>query len=273
MATGKELLARFIHEHSNRRAHPFVAINCGALHEGLLAAELFGYEKGAFTGAQGLKKRLIEAAAGGSLFLDEIGETSQAMQVKLLRVIEQRELLRVGGARPIPADVRWVAATNRDLIQAIEEGRFRRDLYFRLNVAELHLPPLRERRDDIPLPAHHFLHLKGDAMQPSAREIAPDTLRILQGYDYPGNVRELANLIERALALTEGPLIEPRHLPQHLHRTTAKPAAATLPTLQQHEQAYIRQVLQHTAGNRTQAAEILNIDRVSLWRKLKKMRE
>lgn len=271
--TGKELLARFIHQHSQRHAGPFLAINCGALHEELLASELFGHEKGAFTGAMNQKSGLIEAASGGTLFLDEIGETSPAMQVKLLRVLENREFYRVGGNQPLEVDVRFLAATNRDLAEAVNERRFRHDLYFRLNVVEFHLPSLAERRDDIPLLAHYFLHRHGLRMGRTLKDISPEAMAILQGYDYPGNIRELANLMERALALAEGQRLEVWHLPEQLRSLklwVLRPGDEPLPSLEEQERRYILQVLEHTAGNRTQAAQILGIDRVSLWRKLKR---
>jgi len=271
--TGKELLARFIHQHSLRRDGPFVAINCGALHGELLANELFGHEKGAFTGAQARKKGLIEVASGGTLFLDEIGETPQAMQVKLLRVIEQQELFRVGGNRPVQVDVRFLGATNRNLGEAVEQGRFRHDLYFRLNVVEMRLPPLADRRDDIPLLARHFLRRQEALLGRPIHAIAPEAMQLLMGYDYPGNVRELANLIERGVALAEGDSLEAHHLPEHLRAVRVKalrPATDRLPTLEEQERQYILQILEHTGGNRTQAAQILGIDRVSLWRKLKR---
>ncbi len=271
--TGKELLARFVHDHSPRRIGPFVAINCGALHEELLASELFGHERGAFTGAQAQRKGLVEAAEGGTLFLDEIGETSPAMQVKLLRVIEGRELYRVGGTEPVRVDVRFVAATNRNLAEAVEEGRFRRDLFYRLNVVELKLPPLAERREDIPLLARHFLLRKSARLGRTLRGISPEAMALLTHYDYPGNVRELANLIERGVALAEGDTLEARHLPEHLRSVRVavlREAGQRLPTLEEEERRYILEVMERTGNNRTQAAEILGIDRVSLWRRLKR---
>ena len=271
--TGKGLLARFVHEHSPRRAGPFVAINCGALHEELLANELFGHEKGAFTGAQSERKGLIEVAEGGTLFLDEIGETSQGMQVKLLRVIEERELFRVGGNKPVRVDLRLIAATNRNLAEAVEEGRFRRDLYFRLNVVELKLPPLADRRGDIPLLARHFLQRQAALLDRPQCAISPEAMELLMAYDYPGNIRELANLIERGVALAEGDTVEVRHIPDHLRAvklSVLRQSADRLPTLEQQERQYVLLALEKTGGNRTQAAQILGIDRVSLWRKLKR---
>jgi len=272
--TGKELLARYLHLHSSRAAGPFVAINCGAFQEELLANELFGHEKGAFTGADRVKHGLFEVAARGTLFLDEIGEMSLPMQVKLLRVLQERELFRVGGTEPIAVDVRIIAATNIDLPEAVDHGRFRSDLWFRLNVVHLILPPLRERRDDIPLLTYYFLRKHALAMGREVADITPEAMQLLSGYDWPGNVRELANVVERGVALTRSELIEVAHLPEALRelKTRILPVSGSkLPTLDEFETNYIRQVLEHTAGNRSQAAEILGIDRVSLWRKIKRI--
>ncbi len=275
--TGKELLARYVHTNSSRSEHrglsSFVAVNCGALQEELLANELFGHEKGAFTGADRVKRGLIEIAEGGTLFLDEVTEMSPAMQVKLLRVLQERELLRVGGTEPVAVDVRFIAATNRDLQESVANGRFRADLYFRLNVVNLALPPLRERRDDIPLLAFFFLRKFALAMARPVADIAPDALRLLNGYDYPGNVRELANLIERGVALARGNLLELAHLPDSLRSLSVRigtPRGGDLHSLERNEATYIAQVLEHTSGNRNQAADILGIDRVSLWRRIKR---
>ncbi len=195
--TGKELMARYLHLHSARASQAFVAVNCGALQEELLANELFGHEKGAFTGADRQKPGLIEMAAGGTLFLDEIAEMSPAMQVKLLRVLQERELLRVGGIEPVKVDARFIAATNRDLQEGVVSGRFRSDLYFRLNVVNLALPSLRDRQDDIPLLVFHFLKKFAQAMGKPVEDVAPEALALLAHHDFPGNVRELANLVER----------------------------------------------------------------------------
>jgi len=272
--TGKELLARYLHLHSNRADGPFIAINCAAFQEELLANELFGHEKGAFTGADRVKQGLFEVAAHGTLFLDEIGEMSLPMQVKLLRVLQERELFRVGGTTPITVDVRIVAATNIDLPEAVDSGRFRSDLWFRLNVVHLVLPPLRERRDDIPLLAYYFLRKHALAMGREVVDITPEAMQLLSGYDWPGNVRELANVIERGVALARGELIEVAQLPEALRDMKARIlpiSGSKLPTLDEFETEYIRQVLEHTRGNRSQAAEILGIDRVSLWRKIKRI--
>jgi DNA-binding NtrC family response regulator len=271
--TGKEVFARYIHLHSNRADGPFFAINCGAFTEELLSNELFGHEKGAFTGAVATKKGLVEMASAGTLFLDEITEMPPPMQVKLLRVIQEREVLRVGGTNPVKVDVRFVAATNRDIHESIKKGSFRNDLYFRLNVVSLFLPPLSERRDDIPLLSYYFLNKYTVLMKKEIRAISPDVIAILQGYDFPGNVRELENIIERGVALANGSSIEIAHLPEDLKVISIKTfrkKEGKIPSLEDQEVAYIQWVLKEVGGNRTTAAQILGIDRVSLWRKLKK---
>lgn len=272
--TGKELLARFLHNHSRRARGPFLAVNCGALHDELLASELFGHEKGAFTGALQQKSGLFEAAAGGTLLLDEVAETSPAMQVQLLRVLQEREVLRVGARKPVPVDVRVIAASNRRLDAVVERGEMREDLYFRLNVVTLTLPSLRERRDDIPLLAYFFLKRHALSMGKRVEDFEPQVLERLASYDFPGNVRELSNVIERAVALSGSPRISVAELPASLREGAIRVIPVDgdpLPTLEQHEAAYILKVLERTGGNRTQAAEILGIDRVSLWRKLKRL--
>ena len=271
--TGKELLARYVHVSSNRAAGPFFAINCGAFNEELLSSELFGYEKGAFTGAVNMKKGLIEMATGGTLFLDEITEMAPSMQVKLLRVIQEKELIRVGGTTSLSVDVRFVAASNRDLQDAMKSGSFRQDLYFRLNVVSLRIPPLSERKDDIPLLSYYFLKKYSTLMKKSVTELSGDVLSLLMGYDFPGNVRELENIIERGTALTNGTIIELAHLPEDLKELnikTFRKKEGKIPSLDEQEEAYIKWVLTEAAGNKTLAAQILGIDRVSLWRKLKK---
>jgi DNA-binding NtrC family response regulator len=272
--TGKELLARYIHNTCSQRADgPFFAINCGAFTEELLSNELFGHEKGAFTGASTMKKGLIEMASGGTLFLDEITEMSPAMQVKLLRVIQEKEVLRLGATEPVKVDVRFIAATNRDIQDAIKNGRFRQDLYFRLNVVSLHIPPLSERRDDIPLLSYYFLKKYGTIMKKDITEISQDVLSLLMNYDFPGNVRELENIIERGVALANGNTIEVAHLPEDLKELSIKTfrkKEGKIPSLEQQEMAYIQWVLKEVGENKTLAAQILGIDRVSLWRKLKK---
>ncbi|MEJ2314581.1 MAG: sigma-54 dependent transcriptional regulator [Nitrospirota bacterium] len=271
--TGKELFARYIHFMSKRAEGPFFGINCGALTEDLLSNELFGHERGAFTGATSMKKGLIEASSGGTLFLDEITEMSPAMQVKLLRVLQEKELLRLGSTVPVPVDVRVIAATNADVQEAIGDGRFRQDLYFRLNVISIHIPPLVERRDDIPLLSQYFLRKYSALMKKDVREVSPSVMDVLMNYDFPGNVRELENIIERGVALSNGPSIELAHLPEDLKALnvrTFRRKDERLPTLEEQEIAYIKWVLKETGGNKTQAAQMLGIDRVSLWRKMKK---
>jgi DNA-binding NtrC family response regulator len=271
--TGKELIARFIHRHSRRAQGTFLALNCGAFTEELLTSELFGHERGAFTGAVAQKKGLIEMAKGGTLFLDEVTEMSPGMQVRLLRVLQERELIRVGGTEAIPVDVRFVAATNRNVRDAIEAGQFRQDLYFRLNVVTLALPPLAQRRDDVPMLAHFFLKKHAQRMGKKVESISDDVIRLLQGYAFPGNVRELENLVERGVALAKGSVLEMSHLPEDLRRTSLevfRREGGRFPSLEEQERAYIKWVLKEVDGNRSRAAAILGIDRVSLWRKLKR---
>ena len=271
--TGKELFARYLHHHSGRRAGPYMGINCGAFTADLLANELFGHEKGAFTGANALKKGLIEAGSGGTLFLDEVAEMPLPMQVKLLRVLQEREVLRLGGTKPVKCDVRVIAATNRDLAAAVAAGNFRHDLFFRLNVVDLHIPPLAQRRDDIPLLAQHFLRKYAARMRKPVTRIAAEAMAVLMAHPFPGNVRELENLVERGVAIAGGDTIEAAHLPGGLLASAAPapqpPAGAPLPTLEQQEMDYIQRVLDSVGGNQTAAAQILGINRVSLWRKLR----
>ena len=271
--TGKELLARFIHENSPRKNGPKLSINCGVFSEELLANELFGHEKGAFTGATETKKGLVEMANGGTLFLDEITEMSPAMQVKLLRLLQEKEVQRVGGTVPIKIDVRFIAATNRDIQQEIKAGHFRQDLYFRINVVSLRIPPLAERKDDIPLLCHHFIEKYAGLTGKKVTDITPEALELLASYDFPGNVRELENVIERGVALTRTDVIDIKQLPEDLRGLsfqTFRHKEGELPSLGDQEKAYIQWVLTETKGNKTVAAQILGIDRVSLWRKLKK---
>jgi transcriptional regulator with PAS, ATPase and Fis domain len=220
-----------------------------------------------------MKKGLVEMASGGTLFLDEITEMPPSMQVKLLRVIQEKELLRVGGTEPIKVDARLVAATNRDVHEAMKGGSFRQDLYFRLNVVSLRVPPLSERRDDIPLLSYYFLKKYSTLMNKPVKEISEDVVSLLMGYDFPGNVRELENIIERGVALANGESIELAHLPEDLKELnirTFRKKEGRIPSLEEQETAYIKWVLNEAGGNRTLAAQILGIDRVSLWRKLKK---
>ena len=274
--TGKELFARYLHHNSGRHDGPYTALNCGAFTEQLLANELFGHEKGAFTGASGLKKGLIEAGSGGTLFLDEVTEMPPSMQVNLLRVLQEREVLRLGATKPVKCDIRVIAATNRDIGDAVKSGAFRQDLYFRLNVVNLHIPALSERLGDIPLLGHYFLQKYSAQMRKDVTKISPDALAILMGYAFPGNVRELENIVERGTALTHGDTIETTHLPENLRDLgvlTFHKRNGRLPSLEEQEREYIRRVLEEVHGNQTAAAQILGINRASLWRKLKAQQE
>ena len=299
--TGKELVARAIHSTSERAAAPFVSINCGAFTETLLESELFGYMKGSFTGAGSNRKGLFEAAEGGTIFLDEIGETTPAMQVKLLRVLQERSIRRVGGLEEIPVDVRVVAATNRDLSQMVEDGTFRNDLFYRISVIPIEMPPLRARRTDVPDLVQHFLEKYSAAANRPTLEVSEETMRYLESYDWPGNVRELENTIERAVALEHGRVagldrrredngppagvvdrrIKAEWLPERILRY--KPRVVSdfdLPDegidleayLSQLEKDYIIHALQRTSGNQTRAAEILKMSVRSLRHLLDKHR-
>ena len=268
--TGKALVARAIHQLSPRKDHPFVSFNCGGFTEELISAELFGYEKGAFTGAAATKIGLLESASGGTVFLDEVGEMPPTMQVKLLHVIQERRILRVGSTRPIDLDIRIVAATNRDLKHEVAQGNFREDLFYRLNVVTIPLPGLSERRDDIPLLVNHFIDKYSLAFRKKVSTIQPQALQILMGYTFPGNIRELENIIERAVALTDCDQIRPQDLPQdiqHLEFDTIE-GEGLLP-LDELEKRYIAKVLETTGFNKGLTAQILNIPRTTLWRKLK----
>ncbi|HKW87076.1 MAG TPA: sigma-54 dependent transcriptional regulator [Nitrospiraceae bacterium] len=270
--TGKELIARAIHANGPRREKLFVPVNCAALPDTLLETELFGHEKGAFTGATGVKQGLFETAHEGTIFLDEIGDMGLALQVKLLRVIQEQEVRRVGGTGSIKVDVRIIAATNRDLASLVKEGRFREDLFYRLNVVRIGLPPLRERREDIPMLAHHFLQkFSGSRTHPIAGFV-PDALALLQRYHWPGNVRELENAIERAVSLSHGPLVLPDDLPEAIRNAEADSCEDTagkdeaLLTLDEVEKRHLMRVLRETGGNKARAAKILGIDRRTLYR-------
>jgi DNA-binding NtrC family response regulator len=270
--TGKELFAKYLHRQSTRADGPYTAINCGAFSEQLLTNELFGHEKGAFTGATALKKGLIEVSAGGTLFLDEVTEMTPSMQVKLLRVLQEKEVLRVGGTRPVKCDVRVLAATNRDVNEAVKNGSFREDLYFRLNVVNLRIPPLSQRKGDIPLLARHFLIKYASRMKKPVTRISDEVLTLLMDYPFPGNVRELENLIERGTAMAQADIIEVGHLPESFQNAGSfgfRKVAGRFPTLDEQEQTYITRVLDEVKGNQTVAAQILGINRASLWRKLK----
>lgn len=271
--TGKELVAKAIHNLSPRSENKFIAFNCGSFTEELMANELFGHEKGAFTGATQAKSGLLDVAHGGTVFLDEIGDMPLTMQVKLLRVIQEKEFLRVGGVKPIHVDVRFIAATHRDLKDDVEKGRFRQDLYYRLNVITIPLPPLANRTGDIPILVHHFLSQKSQAMKKDIHEVDREAMDLLCQYSWPGNVRELENIIERAVALENGPTIQVDDLPDdilNLSIETYRKGSSTIPSLEEQEKNYIKWILEKTEGNKTKAAKIMGIDRVSLWRKLKR---
>jgi DNA-binding NtrC family response regulator len=270
--TGKEVIARYIHELSARADGPFLSINCAALPEGLLESELFGHVKGSFTGAVRDKQGLVAAARGGTFFLDEIGEMSPATQVKLLRVLQEREAIPVGGTEAIPVDVRVVAATNRDLEDDIKRGRFRTDLYYRLNVINIELPPLRERRDDIQVLWEEFLSRIATERSEKPKALSEAAKQALLSYSWPGNVRELENALERAVVLSKGEAIDLPALPDKLTEHRAEPLVAERPhanpTLDVIERAYITWVLESEGGNKTRAAEVLGIDPSTLYRKL-----
>ena len=282
--TGKELVARLVHERSPRADGPFVVVNCAAIPHSLLESELFGHKKGAFTGADYDRDGSFQTADAGTLFLDEVGEMAPAMQAKILRAIELGEIKQVGSDEPVRTDVRVIAATNRDLDAPVEAGKFRQDLFYRLNVVNIDLPPLRKRKADIPVLAQHFVEgFARDMGKPGVR-LSGDALAALSVYSWPGNVRELENAIERAVMMAEGDTIAPRDLPHEVveslagasaagHRDggvnwEALPGRGDVPTLDEVELAYIQEVLRRCKGNRTKAAKMLGITPVTIWRKL-----
>jgi DNA-binding NtrC family response regulator len=265
--TGKELVARALHSRSPRRLNPLVVVNCGALPEGILESELFGHEAGAFTGARARHKGRFEAAEGGTVFLDEIGEVSPKVQVELLRVLEEKKVTRLGGNTPIPVDFRVVAATHRDLAALVKEGGFREDLYWRLNVVVIELPPLRERPGDILLLADHFVGRFAQAMNRRPCALSPAAKDALLAYPWPGNVRELQNAIERAVVVAKGDVIEAGDLPV---RVTAKPGPAGPMSLAEAEKQHIQAVLEASGWNITRAARALDVDRVTLYHKIRR---
>jgi DNA-binding NtrC family response regulator len=275
--TGKELIARSIHLQSRRADQAFMAVNCGALAENLLESELFGHVRGAFTGAWTDTKGVFEVADKGSLFLDEVGEMSQALQVKLLRVLQDHEIRRVGGNTTLKVDVRIISATNKDLRREMEAGRFREDLYYRLNVFHIEVPPLRERVEDIRLLAHLFLERYALQMGKTVRGFDHRAMYQILHYPFPGNVRELENVVQRAVALSEGDEIRVEDLPRQLRETTIPLIGAPEPvprlpedlTLEALERLYIEQTLAGAAGNASVAARKLGISRSTLWRKMK----
>lgn len=279
--TGKELVARALHGNSRRRGGPFVAVNCAALSEDLLESELFGHERGAFTGADRQKQGKFELASGGTLFLDEVGELGARIQAKLLRALQEREIDRVGGRRPVPVDIRLVAATNRDLEVAVGAGEFREDLYYRLNVLYVETPPLRERREDIPVLARHFVEKYARECGVRPREISPEAGVFLARYDWPGNVRQLGNAIEQAMVLGSSETIGVEDLPEYLKAPSrgdseASDRAPNLPqTLEEvvlaTKREFVENVLELTGGNRKQAAVILGIHPKSMSRLLERL--
>jgi DNA-binding NtrC family response regulator len=262
--TGKELLARAIHVESPRHGGPFVPVSCAALTDTLLESELFGHEKGAFTGATARRKGTFETANGGTLFLDEIGDISAKLQVDLLRVLEDRRFCRVGGSEPISVDVRIIAATNRNLKKAVDDGQFREDLYYRLHVIPIVLPPLRERREDIPLLVEDLLERLSIELKRPIDGVSREGMALLMAHPFPGNIRELRNILERAIVVAAGPVIQPGDL--NLPAGTAR----TDDTLDAVERQHIARVLEQTGGNISQAARILDIDRVTLYNKVRK---
>jgi two-component system, NtrC family, response regulator PilR len=268
--TGKGLVAQAIHFHSLRRDKPMVSLNCGAMPEALLESELFGHMKGAFTGADSNKKGLLEAAEKGTIFLDEIGEMTPVMQVKLLRVLQERRFRRVGGLEELQADIRVIAATNQDLAKAVSEGRFREDLYYRINVIPIQLPPLRDRREDIPLIAEHFLAKFAEQMEKPVTGVSRSALELLMQYEWPGNIRELENVLERAVALETTPAILPESLPASIRGAAPKNGAVVAETLpeggfdleahvKEIERGYIAQALERAGGVQVKAAEMLGM--------------
>ena len=275
--TGKELVARAIHLNSSRSSNPFLAINCGALPESLLESELFGHTKGSFTGAISDKKGLFRSAAGGTLFLDEIGDMPTALQVKLLRALQEHEVTPIGLAKPVKFDARIVAATNKDLETEVKEGRFREDLFYRLNVIELSIPPLRDRREDIPLLVKHFVAKSASAQKTAEKPVVRDALSALVNYDWPGNVRELENAIERAFILS-GDEIDLESMPAKVRENGGRSFASHdnesfRPTLDEMERRYVLEILHGVGDDKAKAATILGIDLSTLYRKLKRYEE
>ncbi|HER35016.1 MAG TPA: sigma-54-dependent Fis family transcriptional regulator [Halothiobacillaceae bacterium] len=269
--SGKELAARATHDRSDFADTPYIVIDCGALTDTLLENELFGHEKGAFTGASATKTGLLEVASGGTVFLDEIGNISDAMQVKLLRVVQEQEITRVGGVQTIPIDVRFIVASNRNLAEMVREGRFRHDLYHRLNVVRLQMPPLRERPEDIPLLAQHFIDEFAQRFRRTARQLSERAARAILDYPWPGNVRELKNAIERAVALSDGEEIDLELGDDETasdHSLDGAAIDADRPSLEVLERRYIEKTLAHSEGNREKTAAILGINKSTLWRKL-----
>ncbi|MBU3935953.1 MAG: sigma-54 dependent transcriptional regulator, partial [Proteobacteria bacterium] len=269
--TGKELVAKALHNCSGRGKHPFIPFNCGAFSEELVANELFGHEKGAFTGAVSTKMGLLEATNGGTVFLDEVGEMPIHMQIKLLRVIQERTLLRVGGVAPVGINVRLIAATNRDIEKMIAAGEFRQDLFYRLKVVMINIPPLRKRKEDIPLLVEHFVALIATQFGKPVPEIADDFQEALSSYTFPGNVRELQNIVERAVALSREAVLTARDLPPDIFFAEIQPPVPekNASHLRALEQEHITEVYRRTGFNQTETARLLGISRTTLWRRLK----
>jgi two-component system, NtrC family, response regulator AtoC len=266
--TGKELIATALHRHSGRAGARFVAVDCGSLTDTLLESELFGYVRGAFTGAVGEKKGLFEEASGGTIFLDEIGDIGAPMQAKLLRVLQEYEIKRVGGQEWIKVEVRVVAATNRNLEELVRRGSFREDLFYRLKVVTITLPPLRERREDVPLLAEHFLRRYAARNQKPISRVTDEAMVLLMDYPWPGNIRELEHCIERAVALASGTVLTPEDLAPELRSTVEATLHRGSPTLEEVKRRYLEHVLAETGGNISRAATILGVDRRSLYRML-----
>jgi two-component system response regulator HydG len=264
--TGKELLSRSIHQASGRRAGPFVGVNCAAIHESLLESELFGHEAGAFTGAKHATMGFLRAANGGTILLDEVGDMSISLQSKLLRVLEERAVVPVGGTRTVPIDVRVIAATNCDLAQAVEAGTFRRDLYYRLNVICLSIEPLRNRRQDIPPLVRHMLARVAMLLGMHAKRVSPDAMAAMCRHDWPGNARELGNVIQRAYVLGTGETIELADLPDVILTRSPRRRENLFPPLCDAVRDHVRCALEHSGGIRTEAARVLGISRKTLWR-------
>ncbi len=269
--TGKELFARAVHNLSSRKDKPLVIVNCGALPDTLLESELFGYKAGAFTDARKDKPGRFALAHGGTIFLDEIGDVSPALQVRLLRVLEDRTFEPLGGTESVTADVRVVTASNRRLADLVKAGTFRQDLYYRINVVKLTLPPLRQRREDIPLLVDHFIARFNRLREKEIAGVSPEVLQILLAYDYPGNVRELENVIEHAFVLCPRGLIQPAHLPEPLRPSSSESVAVGVKTFQELEARFIQDVLRRHAWNRLAAAKELGIHKTTLWRKIKQL--
>ncbi len=272
--TGKDLIAKAIHNHSPRRSGPFVTINCAAIPENLLESELFGHKKGSFTGAVKDKEGLFKVADGGTFFLDEIGNTSLAIQVKLLRVLEDKKITPVGDTKPLDVDVRLIAATNSDLEEDVKMGKFRADLFYRLNVIPIHIPPLRERKEDIELLVNHFVTKFCNKLNVPVKHVSDEAMRLLMSYHWPGNVRELENTIERAVLLNRSGKLEVADFPEKLHHPEAgllvNEVEASTPTLESIEKAYIHYIMSQTGGKKSQAAKILGIDTSTLYRKIQR---